>query len=53
MDSEGQLRDTYDILEDLAKVYPTLTTNQRQYLGWQLHLAQLKQFELLESPKVY
>lgn len=53
MDSEGQLRDTYDILKDLAEVYPTLTTNQRQYLGWLLCLAQLKQFELLENPKVY
>ncbi|WP_459591836.1 hypothetical protein, partial [Enterobacter asburiae] len=53
MDSGGQLRDTYDILKDLAKVYPTLTTNQRQYLGWLLCLAQLKQFELLGSPKVY
>lgn len=29
----GQLRSTYDILQDLAKVYPTLTKNQQQYLG--------------------
>lgn len=27
----GQLRSTYDILKDLAEVYPTLTANQRQY----------------------
>lgn len=29
----GQLRDTYSILEDMSKVFPTLTKNQRQYLG--------------------
>lgn len=47
MDSEGQLRDTYDILEDLAKVYPTLTTNQRQYLGELI--AGKRQVSVLES----
>jgi TP901 family phage tail tape measure protein len=29
----GQLRDTYSILEDMARIFPTLTTNQRQYLA--------------------
>lgn len=47
MDSEGQLRDTYDILKDLAEVYPTLTTNQRQYLGEQI--AGKRQVAVLES----
>jgi hypothetical protein len=32
-DEEGQLRSTYDILEDLAEVYPTLDANTRQYIG--------------------
>lgn len=29
----GILRDTYDILEDMATVFPTLTANQQQYLS--------------------
>ena len=29
----GGLRSTYDILKDMAKVFPTLTDQQRQYLG--------------------
>jgi len=29
----GQLRDTYSILQDMSEVWPTLTANQRQYLG--------------------
>jgi len=29
----GQLRDTYSILEDMAAIWPTLTANQKQYLG--------------------
>lgn len=32
-DQEGQLRDTYDILKDMAEVFPTLNENQRQYLS--------------------
>ncbi len=32
-DENGELRSTYDILSDLAKVYPSLTSKQRQYLG--------------------
>lgn len=32
-DANGQLRSTYDILSDMAKVFPTLTTQERQYLG--------------------
>lgn len=32
-DENGELRSTYDILSDLAKVYPSLTSKRRQYLG--------------------
>lgn len=32
-DSNGNLRNTYDILTDMAKVFPTLTSKQQQYLG--------------------
>src|SRR5690606_24144860 len=32
-DTNGNLRSTYDILSDMAKVFPTLTAEQRQYLG--------------------
>lgn len=32
-DSDGNLRSTYDILADMAKVFPTLSTKQQQYLG--------------------
>lgn len=32
-DSNGKLRSTFDILKDLAKVYPTLTSKQQQYLS--------------------
>jgi len=31
--TNGQLRSTYEILSDMAKVFPTLTDEQRQYLG--------------------
>ena len=43
----GQLRDTYSILEDMAKVWPTLTKNQRQYLGEAA--AGKRQINVLES----
>lgn len=32
-DTNGNLRSTYDILSDYAKVYPELTSEQRQYFG--------------------
>lgn len=32
-DANGDLRSTYDILSDYAKVYPELTSEQRQYYG--------------------
>ena len=32
-DENGELRSTYDILSDLVKAYPSLTSKQRQYLG--------------------
>lgn len=32
-DQNGELRSTYDILSDLAEVYPTLTSKEKQYLG--------------------
>lgn len=32
-DANGDLRSTYDILSDYAKVYPELTSEQRQYFG--------------------
>ena len=32
-DSNGQIRNTYDILQDLANVYPTLDQNTKQYIG--------------------
>ena len=32
-DSSGNLRSTYNILSDYAKVYPELTSEQRQYYG--------------------
>ena len=32
-DANGNLRSTYDILSDYAKVYPELTSEQRQYFG--------------------
>lgn len=31
--SNGELRSTYDILSDYAKVFPTLTSEQKQYFG--------------------
>lgn len=43
----GQLRDTYDVLEDLAEVWETLTINERQYLGELL--AGKRQIAVLES----
>lgn len=30
-DSNGELRSTYDIMSDYAKIYPTLTSEQQQY----------------------
>ena len=30
-DSNGELRSTYDIMSDYAKIYPTLTSEQKQY----------------------
>lgn len=33
MDSEGQMRSTFDILSDLAKVWPTLTENEQRYIA--------------------
>ena len=32
-DAQGQLRGTFDILNDMAKVFPTLNKNQQQYLA--------------------
>ena len=32
-DMNGQLRPTFDIFEDLAKIWPTLTTNQKDYIA--------------------
>lgn len=32
-DGNGGLRSTYEILEDMARVFPTLTEKQQQYLG--------------------
>ncbi len=32
-DAQGQLRGTYDILKDMAEVFPTLNKNQQQYLA--------------------
>ena len=32
-DQNGELRSTYDILSELAAVYPSLTSKKRQYLG--------------------
>lgn len=32
-DANGELRSTYDILSDMARVFPTLNSQQRQYLG--------------------
>lgn len=32
-DANGELRSTYDILADYAKVFPTLTSEQKQYFG--------------------
>ena len=32
-DENGELRSTYDILSDMARIFPTLTSKQRQYLG--------------------
>lgn len=32
-DQNGELRSTYDILSELAAVYPSLTSKERQYLG--------------------
>jgi len=29
----GELRSTFDVLSDLAKVYPTLTSKQKAYLN--------------------
>ena len=33
--ADGSLRSTYDILEDMARIWPTLNDQQRQYLGEQ------------------
>lgn len=30
-DQEGQLRSLYDVLTDVAKIWPTLTTNEKDY----------------------
>lgn len=32
-DSNGELRSTYDIIKDYAQVFPTLTSEQKQYFG--------------------
>lgn len=32
-DTNGELRSTYEILSDYAKVFPTLTSEQKQYFG--------------------
>ena len=32
-DANGELRSTYEILSDYAKVFPTLTSEQKQYFG--------------------
>lgn len=32
-DANGELRSTYEIIADMARVFPTLTSKQRQYLG--------------------
>lgn len=32
-DSNGQIRNTYEILDELAEVYPTLTENQRAWIA--------------------
>ena len=32
-DNEGQLRPTFDIFKDLAKIWPDLTTNQKDYIA--------------------
>ena len=32
-DANGELRNTYDILSDMARIFPTLTSKQRQYLA--------------------
>lgn len=32
-DANGQLRPTFDIFSDLAKVWPTLSTNQKDYIA--------------------
>lgn len=31
LDQEGQLRSLYDVLTDVAKIWPTLTTNEKDY----------------------
>ena len=31
--TNGELRSTYDILRDMARVFPTLSSQQQQYLG--------------------
>lgn len=33
IEDNGELRSTYDILSDYAKIYPELTSEQRQYFG--------------------
>lgn len=33
IEDNGELRSTYDILADYAKIYPELTSEQRQYFG--------------------
>lgn len=33
IEDNGELRSTYDILADYAKIYPKLTSEQRQYFG--------------------
>lgn len=31
LDQDGQLRSLYDVLTDVAKIWPTLTTNEKDY----------------------
>ena len=33
MDSNGQIRSTYDILKDLSKQWDGLTKNEKEYIG--------------------
>ena len=36
MDSNGELKSTYDILQELSKIYPTLNSLQRENLNFQI-----------------